>query len=225
MNKKTSHPITVIDSNRSISNCYGLYFSKLPACLACSYKRHCGKAGDPPPLSSNPLPEELNERILTKHRRSTDNRYERAEQDCRYSRADLLEVITFMAALDIRSLELITRKLADPDLNLSELAGRRGVSRQAMHKMVRQRLERIPELAAVLTYRRHKNNSLPQPTTFMEEVCRIRRQTQENRSKKPKLASSCLRKLRSLKPSLLSSPMNILKGAVIWRNDLTQSTQ
>ncbi len=225
MNKKQPSPIAATDSGRSISNCYGLYFSKLPECLTCSYKRHCGKAGDPLPLSTSPLPEELNERILTKHRRSTDNRYERAEQDCRYSRADLLEVITFMAALDIRSLELITRKLADPDLNLSELAERRGVSRQAMHKMVRQRLERIPELAAVLTYRKHKNNSLPQPTTFMEEVCRIRRQTQENRSKKPKLASSCLRKLRSLKPSLLSSPMNILKGAVIWRNDLTQSTQ
>ncbi|NCC68825.1 MAG: hypothetical protein EOM14_11665 [Clostridia bacterium] len=109
MSKKQQSPTAIISSDRSISSCYGLYFSKLPECLTCSYKRHCGKAGDPPPLSTNPLPDELNERILSKHRRPTDNRYERAERDCRYSRADLLEVITFMAALDIRSLEVISK--------------------------------------------------------------------------------------------------------------------
>lgn len=225
MNKEPRMPDANATPGRSITNCYGQYFNKLPECLSCGHKRHCGKAGDPPPLSTNPLPDELNERILSRFRRPTENRYDHAERDCRYSRADLLEVITFMAALDIRSLELITRKLADPDLNLSELAERRGVSRQAMHKMVRQRLERIPELAAVLTYRKHKNKCATQPTTFMEEVCRIRRQTQENRSKKPRRVSNCLRKLRSSKPSLLSSPMNILKGAVIWRNDLSPSTR
>lgn len=212
---------------RNVRNCYGLFYGKLPECTACSHKRYCCRANDPAPLAANPLPEELNERILTQHRRPSGNRYRQAEQDHRYSRADLLEVITFMAALDFRSLELISRKLTEPDLNLSDLAERRGVSRQAMHKMVRQRLERIPELAAVLTYRKHKNKgkTLPQTTTFMEEVCRIRKQTQENQSKKPKRASNCLRKWRSSKPSLLSSPMSILKGAVIWRNDLPSSTQ
>ena len=218
-------PAAATASERSITNCYGIYFDKLQECRSCSARRHCGKAGDPPPLSTNPLPDELNERILTKYRRPTGNRYQHAEQDRRYSRADLLEVITFMAALDIRSLELITRKLTEPDLNLSDLAERRGVSRQAVHKMVRQRLERIPELAAVLTYRKHKNKCSTQPTTtFMEEVCRIRKQTQENQSKKPRLASNCLRKLRSSKPSLLSSPMSILKGAAIWKNDSPLST-
>jgi len=52
---------------------------------------------------------------------------------------------------------------------LSELAEKRGVSRQAMHKMVKQRLERIPELAAVLTYRKHKNKGFTQPATSMED--------------------------------------------------------
>jgi len=209
----------------SIRNCYGMYFDRLPECGACKYRRHCKNAGDPPPLAANALPEELNERILAKYHRPTGNRYERAENDRRYSRADLLEVIIFMAALDVRSLELITRKLENPDLNLSDLAERRGVSRQAMHKMVRKRLEQIPELATVLTYRKHKNKCTTQPTTFLEEVCRIHRQTQEKRSKKPKLASNCLRRLRYSKPSLLSSPMSILKGAAIWRNDLAPSKQ
>lgn len=80
------------------------------------------------------------------------------EQDRRYTRADLLEVIGFMASLDPTSLELIDQKLADPTLNLSKLALRRGVSRQAMHKMITRRLKSIPELEAVLTYRKHRKN-------------------------------------------------------------------
>jgi len=201
--------------------CYGKYYGKRAECATCKCKRYCRAASDPPPLAANALPEELNERILVKYYRPTGNRYEKAERDCRYSRADLLEVITFMAALDIRSLELITRKLENPDLNLSDLAERRGVSRQAMHKMVRKRLEQIPELAAVLTYRRHKNETkvIEQPETFMEAVCRIRRDSREQQSKKPKLAWNCLRKLRCSKPSLLSSPMSMLKGKAIWKND------
>ena len=204
--------------------CYGVLYGKQAECPSCRLRRHCSKAGDPPLLAQNALPDELNDLVLAKYRRPTGNRFSRAEQDRRYTRADLLEVITFMAALDIRSLDLITRKLENPDLNLSDLAERRGVTRQAMHKLVKQRLARIPELAAVLTYRKHKNKTVTQSTTFMEEVCRIRRQTQESRLKRPKLASNCLGKLRSSRPSLLSSPMSILKGAVIWRADSPPST-
>ena len=203
--------------------CYGVLYGKQAECPSCRLRRHCSKAGDPPLLAQNALPDELNDLVLAKYRRPTGNRFSRAEQDRRYTRADLLEVITFMAALDIRSLDLITRKLENPDLNLSDLAERRGVTRQAMHKLVKQRLARIPELAAVLTFRRHKNSgALPaQQPSFMEEVCRIRRQTRENRLKKPKLASNFLRNLRYSKPSLLSSPMSILKGASIWRKEST----
>lgn len=82
--------------------------------------------------------------LITSKLPSRANRYERAERDRRYSRADLLEVITFMAALDIRSLALIADKLKDPDLNLSDLAGKRGISRQAVHKLVKQRLDGFP---------------------------------------------------------------------------------
>ena len=197
--------------------CYGKYYGKREQCAGCELQRYCRAAGDPPPLAPSPISDELNMQILAKFRQPTGNRYSGAERDQRYTRADLLEVITFMAALDIRSLELITRKLAEPDLNLSELAEKRGVSRQAVHKMVRQRLERIPELAAVLTWRRKKNKCVTQPATFMEEVCRIRRQVRESRSKKPRLASNFLRSWRSSKPSLLSLPTSIIKGSVIWK--------
>ena len=206
-------------------NCYGKSFNKLAECRPCRWKRLCMTAADPPLMAMNAPSEKATRYILAHARSDTGNRMLRAERDRRYTKADLLEVITFMAALDIRSLTLVAQKLECPELNFSELAEIRGVSRQAMHKMVEKRLQQIPELAAVLSFRKHKNKQIPchQPTTFMEEVCRIRRQTQENRLKKPKLVSNCLRKLRSSKPSLLSSPMSILKGAVIWKNDSTPS--
>ncbi|MDR0933446.1 MAG: hypothetical protein LBM70_10585 [Victivallales bacterium] len=202
--------------------CYATQYGNLSDCRKCKLKRHCRNAGDPPLLSLNAPQEEINNHILESRRLfSSENRMRSAEQDRRYSRADLLEVITFMASLDFNSIELVMRKLEHPELNLSKLAESRGVSRQAIHKMVNKRLAQIPELAAVLTYRKHRNR---QPiraniTTFMEEVCRIRKQTQENRLKKPRLASNCLRRLRSSKPSLLSSPMSILKGTAIWKHD------
>lgn len=206
-------------------NCYGRHYNKFAECRTCKWKHHCSTAEDPPLICLNAPPEKVNERILAGRHIPSENRMRTAERDRRYSRADLLEVITFMAALDIHSLALVTKKLECPELNLSQLAEVRGVSRQALHKMVNKRLQQIPELAAVLTYRKHKNKQSPhkQTTTFMEEVCRIRRRTQENRLKKPKLASNCLRRLRSSKPSLLSSPMSILKGAAIWKKDSTRS--
>lgn len=72
MSREQPSPAVNTTSDRSISNCYGMYFGKLPECSACGYKRHCGKAGDPPPLSTNPLPDELNERILSRYHRQTD---------------------------------------------------------------------------------------------------------------------------------------------------------
>ena len=204
--------------------CYGRFYEQLERCKKCKIKRHCSKAADPPLLDRRDLPDGVKEVVYNKLLPSSSNRYAEAEADRRFTRADLLEVIVFMAALDIRSLDLIMQKLDMPELRFTELAQKRKVTRQAMHKLVKQRLARIPELAAVLTYRKHKNKTVTQSTTFMEEVCRIRRQTQESRLKRPKLASNCLRKLRSSRPSLLSSPMSILKGAVIWRADSPPST-
>ena len=204
-------------------DCYGKRYDKLTECRTCKWKRHCRTAADPPLMAMSSPPEKKNEQILSCRRLSSENRMRKAEQDQRYSRADLLEVITFMAALDLNSLALVTHMLECPELNLCELAEAGGVSRMALKILVKKRLQQIPELAAVLTYRKHKNKQTPrkQTTTFMEEVCRIRRRTQENRLKKPKLVSNCLRRLRSSKPSLLSSPMSILKGAAIWKKDST----
>lgn len=121
-------------------NCYGKSFNKLAECRTCRWKRLCMTAADPPLMAMNTPSEKATRYILAHARSDTGNRMLRAERDRRYTKADLLEVITFMAALDIRSLTLVAQKLECPELNFSELAEIRGVSRQAMHKMVEKRL-------------------------------------------------------------------------------------
>ena len=138
--------------------CYGKQYRKLEQCRNCSLSKYCSQAADPPLLTDNAPPPLVNQTILAYGQPSRASRFEAMEQDRRYTRADLLEVIGFMASLDPTSLELIDQKLADPTLNLSKLALRRGVSRQAMHKMITRRLKSIPELEAVLTYRKHRKN-------------------------------------------------------------------
>ena len=136
-------------------NCYAREYNRKNECVSCKLKEYCREAGDPPLIS------EQNSIFFPAgrfdpHMPDCRNRMRELEQDRRYSRADLCEVIGFMASLDSSSLELLNQKLADPSLNISDLAARRGVSRQAMHKMVTARLQKIPELAAIITYRRHR---------------------------------------------------------------------
>lgn len=136
--------------------CYGRMYNRLDQCRKCTLSKYCSQAADPPLLTDNAPPPLVNQTILAYGQPSRTNRFQAMEQDRRYTRADLLEVIGFMASLDPTSLELIDQKLAEPSLNLSELALRRGVSRQAMHKMITRRLKSIPELETVLTYRKHR---------------------------------------------------------------------
>ena len=136
-------------------NCYAREYNRKNECISCKLKEYCREAGDPPLIS------EQNSVFFPAgrfdpHMPDCRNRMRELERDRRYSRADLCEVIGFMASLDSSSLELLNQKLADPSLNISDLAARRGVSRQAMPKMVTARLQRIPELAAIITYRRHR---------------------------------------------------------------------
>ena len=59
--------------------CYGVLYGKQAECPSCRLRRHCSKAGDPPLLAQNALPDELNDLVLAKYRRPTGNRFSRAE--------------------------------------------------------------------------------------------------------------------------------------------------
>lgn len=134
--------------------CYGRRYGARSECADCPLQSYCKEARDPAIHADDASPA-FKHYVLSKPIPSA-NRLLNAEKDRRYSRADLLEVIAFMASLDARSLALIEEKIGDPTLNLSELARRKGTSRQAMHRLVTHRLLQIPELGAIITYRKHK---------------------------------------------------------------------
>lgn len=199
-----------------LAGCYGKYCNQKQECTLCKMRKYCAEAGDPPLYTVRSPPpaivEKLAEKELRQRRRTDIHTWENR----RYSRNDLLEVIGFMAALDRNALDLIELKLGDPTLRLSELAATRKVSRQALHRMVTQRLSRIPELASIITYHKHRNK-VEKEKSFLEEVCQIRRKVRAKQSKQPKPASNCLRVLSCSNRNTLSSPTNIFSGDAIWR--------
>ena len=138
--------------------CYGKNYGQIGECAKCRLHRYCKTAADPK-LLSDCRTEDQELRDIIMNRRLAERRVVRsvaAEEEKRYSRADMMEVIGFMAALDFRSLQLVWLKLNLPNANLSELAEKRGVSRLAMHKMVQRRIKEIPELEKFFTYHRRK---------------------------------------------------------------------
>lgn len=138
-------------------NCYGYSYGKIPECQGCPCGEYCKDAGNPPLISASLNGSRVKRLMDEEQGEQTENRFEQ-EQTRSYTRADLLEVINFLASLDQASLEILNQKLTNPTLNISELARWRGTSRQAMHKMVERKIEKYPELAAVVTYRKHRKS-------------------------------------------------------------------
>ena len=201
-----------------MEHCYGRYGEKREDCRKCQWSKYCKNAGDPELMVLHSPPPEANDRILNRQYGLDRVTLRREDETHRYSRTELLEVIAFMASMDYRMLKLLDEKIRDPTLNLAELAEKQSLSRQNLHKQLRLRLNRIPELEKIMTYRKRLTQSKKQ-TTFLEEVCQIRRKTQELRWKKQKSASNCSKSWNCLNPSLFSSPPSIIKGNAIWRND------
>jgi predicted DNA-binding protein YlxM (UPF0122 family) len=198
--------------------CYGRYYNRLQECRKCRYGKFCEEATDVPLLprersaqadsvedltDNSPLPSEMEPDIC----RNTEER--------RYSRQELLEVIGFMVRLDLSTLEFLDEKIAHPEFGYADLARKRNISRQAVHKFIRQRCQKIPELESVLLKSSLKKNH---PTTFMEEVCKIRKKVRATPSPKPKADLRSLRKLTCSIRSLDLSGMSMFSGGSIWPN-------
>ncbi len=198
-------------------NCYGKSFGHRVECTECKLRKYCGQAGDPPLLVDRAPPPEVNDRLLESGLRNHREQLDEPLRKQYYSREELIELIGFMVSLDYRTLELLEIKLAEPTLNFSDIAAKRGVSRQALHRMVKMRLCRIPELKTVFEFHQRRNH-IDKTTTFMEEVCLIRKRVREKQSKQPKPALSFLRNWKSSNRSLLSSPMSIIRGSAIWNS-------
>ena len=202
---------------RSVMKCYGRYFDRLQDCRKCQYRKFCADAGDVPLLprersvqadsvdelaAAGPLPFDMN---------STPP----PAEERKYTRQELLEVIGFMVRLDLSTLEFLGEKIAHPEFGYADLARKRNISRQAVHKFIRQRCKKIPELESILLKSSLKKN---QSTTFMEEVCKIRQKVRGTSSPKPNADLKSLRKLTCSIQSLDLSGMSMFSGGSIWQN-------
>lgn len=196
--------------------CYGRYYNRLEECRKCECRKFCAEAADIPLLPrersvQSESVEELTDTLPLPG--ETEQETAPVPDDRRYTRQDLLEVIGFMVRLDLSTLEFLDEKFAHPEFGYSDLARRRNISRQAVHKFIRQRCSKIPELESVLLKSSLKKN---ETTTFMEEVCKIRKKVRKTPSPKPKAALNSLKKLTCSIRSLDLSGMSMFSGGSIW---------
>ena len=119
-----------------------------------------------------------------------------------------------MLQLDALSLELLSEKINDPDITLSDIARKRKTSRQAVQQAVKRKCRENPEIARLLANRERKSRQRKQ-ITFMEAVCQIRRQKLPTSSNSPATGLKFYRSLNSWSQNFDLSKMNILKGSVI----------
>ncbi len=192
--------------------CYSKFDAAATKCRKCPLKKYCREAGEIPLLPRARI-SELGASAPLEYEDTPEE-----QNSPRHTRAELMEVISFMAALDVNTLELVSAKLGNPDATCEELAQMRNLSRQAVHKAVKKWCASVPELEILLRNRQCRNRSHPQ-TTFMEEVCKIRQSLRKKKSGSPANGSSSCRSLISWKPSFSLSGMNILKGSAILRKD------
>lgn len=202
--------------------CYGRWYGRLQACGKCRYRQFCAEAGDPPLILRERSIRADTVDDLPDPAPPPDAPPETAPDERRYTRQELLEVIGFMVRLDVSTLQFLEEKFGHPEFGYADLARRRNISRQAVHKFIRQRCRKIPELESVLLKSSLKKN---QPATFMEAVCKIRRKLRETPSKKPKADLRSLKRLTCSIRSLDLSKTSMFSGGSIWRNGSTPSNR
>jgi biotin operon repressor len=124
-----------------------------------------------------------------------------------YTRSDLLEVVAFLLAMDLKTLDILDEKIRDPEISFAKIGAKQKKSRQAIHKAVLQICEKHPELDVLI----RNNRKEPKQETFMEAVCRIKRETSKKRSKQRKEISKSSGILTYLMQNLDLSRMSIFK--------------
>lgn len=196
--------------------CYGKSFGRGGECVSCEYATWCKDATLLDRKNSRDIEFDAGSgnsalSVEPVYPRCNDNNMEKKE----YSRYDLLEVISFVVSMDAKALEVLDEKLRDPEIKFSDLARKRRVSRQAVHKHVLKKCQAIPELEVILRNRRNRIDT-NKKSTFMEEVCRIRRKMLKQRSQQQKENSKCSGRLTSLMRNLDLSRMSICKEGMIF---------
>ena len=145
-------------------NCYSNYTENKEECKKCKYKSYCMESADIPLIINNRGRKLYENKIqLTPIERVKAFNSDKKE----FSKAEMLELIAFMVSLDETTIELLSEKLNDPTISIAELGKRRNITRQGVHKYIKQRCEQHPELAVIFQNKqnKHKKNFLEVGTT------------------------------------------------------------
>jgi len=203
--------------------CYGRWYNRIAKCKDCpkEIKNYCKDARNPPRLTSSGKDTAVNfddvkfsEDIAATAPEIEFDSQETTEEKPVYTKKQLMELLAFVCALDERTLALLDEKFQNPDIDISTIAKKKKLSRQAIHQLIQRRCESIPELEPVLRNRKRKIENNKQPS-FMEAVCQIKAQTQEKKSKKPRNVSKFSKPLTCLSRNLDLSRLSIFKGSNI----------
>ena len=220
--------------------CYGRLYKKLDKCTRCRYTEYCRAARNPglmvdagTSFEKVEYSEEIAE-IATEGAASIPEAIDQPKEKPIYTKADLLEVISFLVCLDPTTLSILNAKFGNPDVQFSEIARESGVSRQAIHKLVLSRCQEIPELEPLLRNRKRMMecehlrikaendkaesnfippNIKPKALSFMEEVCQIRKKMSEEKLRRLSSVSGSSKKLTSLMKSIDLSSLSIFNTA------------
>ncbi|MBR2365380.1 MAG: helix-turn-helix domain-containing protein [Lentisphaeria bacterium] len=127
-------------------DCYGKRFKKTEQCKTCELAEYCKDAGDPPLISH------INADNLPLQAQKTEE--EIKEEPLIYTVSQMVEIIRMLIELeDPRIRTILKLKLANPDISLSEIGEKYGVSKQAIDKDIKLAIAFCPALEVVLCNR------------------------------------------------------------------------
>ncbi len=190
--------------------CYGHYSVQKSQCAACDLAAYCKEAADPPLMVAN-MPN-YNDELAPPPRPARDP----APVEV-YTRDDLLELVASLLAMDEKAVELVAMHVASPAITFQAMADARGITKQGVHKFLKNQCRKVPELASLLKICERRRNNIKRKT-FMEAVCLIRKKTSALRSQKPRKSLLCWKSLIFSTESSSLSNTNIIKGARRWKS-------
>ncbi len=218
------------DNNDSIRQCYGFFRKKFYVthdgreyvknpenCNSCNLKEWCNSAHDRTKLLKTHIC--FDNVAYSEEFASHDPKLLEPDptniptETPIYTRSEMVEVVAFLLAMDEKTLNILDEKIRDPEISFAQIGNKQGKSRQAIHKSVLQICEKHPELDELI----RNNRKEPKKETFMEAVCRIKRETSKKRSKQRKETSKSSGILIYLMQNLDLSRMSIFKEGKNWK--------
>ena len=183
--------------------CYSQFHPRKEMCKNCDIRDYCKDSTESMPSLLSNRSKHIPTDVLPS---PVPIRTSSPKNERKYTREDMLELIGAIVAMDEKTLYILDEKIRNPLVSLAEIGRKRNITRQAIHKFLKSRCEKIPEIAAVFNHRKSDKK-----ITFMEAVCQIRNQSSELNSKEPEPNFNFFRSLTSLSQNLDLSRLSIGK--------------